>query len=210
MPHQNRVTPFSEVIATPERGQWYGNRGCLHDAAGRLRRDHATTRWIFCELQFKGRWRPVMTPGHYTGLFFLDEATALAAGHRPCAECMRTRYNTFRAAWAAANPGLCASARPSATALDAALHAERWRPEGGRRRYTAAVADLPRGAMVAMGDAAYLVWDAALWLWSPGGYARPNEAMPAEAQVLTPPSVVRALAGGYMAQVHASCTAGGG
>ncbi len=70
MPHQNRMTPFGQVIATPERGQWFGNRGCLHDAAGQLRRGYATTRWIFCELQFKERRRPVMTPGHYTGLFF--------------------------------------------------------------------------------------------------------------------------------------------
>ena len=167
MPHQNRVTPFSTIIATPERGHWYGNRGCLHDATGRLRRDYATTRWIFCELHFKGWWRPVMTPGHYTGLFFLDEVTALAAGHRPCAECMRARFNTFRAAWAAANTQTGESALPRATALDAVLHAERWRPAGGRRTYAAAWADLPSGAMVSIEDAAHLVWQGALWRWSP-------------------------------------------
>lgn len=207
MPQQNRVTPFGNVIATPERGQWFGNRGCLHDARGRLRRDYATTRWIFCELRFKGRRRPLMTPGHYTGLYFLDEATALAAGHRPCAECMRARFNLFRAAWAAANPHLTTSPLPPATALDAALHAERRWPDGSRRTYTAPVATLPNGAMVRVDEAAYLLLDGRLWCWSPGGYTLMQDALPAAAEVLTPASVVRALAGGYEPQADRSVAA---
>ena len=147
-----------------------------------------------------------MPPGQYTGLFFLDEATALAAGHRPCAECMRARYDHFRAAWSAANPQLGLGAKPRATELDAVLHGERWRPDGMRRTYTAALADLPNGAMVSVGAAAGLVWAGKLWRWSPGGYAPWAGDRPATADVLTPESVVRTLAGGYGPQVHPSAT----
>ena len=105
MPLQNRVTPFSELIATDARGTLMGIRGVLHDEQRRIRRAFVGTRWIFCVLQFKNRHRIVMTPKRYTELFFLDEATALAAGHRPCAECQRPRYLEFREAWAHADPG---------------------------------------------------------------------------------------------------------
>src|SRR6202451_2054834 len=96
---QNRVTPFGDLVATPERGTFMGNRGVLHDAEGRIKRVWQLKRWIVCVLEFRGRKRQVMTPGRYTELFFLDEATALAAGHRPCAECRRQRFNAFRDAW---------------------------------------------------------------------------------------------------------------
>ena len=102
MPLQNRVTPLGELIATPERGLVYGNRGCLHDEHGRIRRRYATRRWIACRLEFKGRHRELMQPNRYTELFFLDEATALAAGHRPCFECRRQEAETFAALWARA------------------------------------------------------------------------------------------------------------
>jgi hypothetical protein len=130
VPRQNRVTPFGEPIATPHRGTLMGNRGCLHDAHERIRRVCTVTRWIVCVLQFKGRRRPIMRPGHYTELFFLDEVTALAAGHRPCAECQRERYVTFRQHWAAAR-GI--DGRPSADDMDAVLHVERLDEQGGRR-----------------------------------------------------------------------------
>jgi hypothetical protein len=134
MPRQNRVTPFGALIATPARGTLTGNRGCLHDEHGRIRRRYQGERWIICVLEFKGRRRPLMTPGRYTELFFLDEATALAAGHRPCAECQRDRFNLFRDTWAKANPEvartartawLARTARLAATALDRCLHLER-------------------------------------------------------------------------------------
>ena len=95
MPHQNRVTPDSQLIATPARGTLTGNRGCLHNERGEIRRPFVGKRWIACLLEFRGRRRAVMTPGFYTELFFLDEVTALAAGHRPCAECRREEYNRF-------------------------------------------------------------------------------------------------------------------
>src|SRR4051794_26424644 len=99
MPRQNRVTPSGDIITTPERGTLMGNRGVLHDADARIVRRWQGKRWIACVLEFKGRWRPVMAPGRYTELFFLDEATALAAGHRPCAECRRRRFDEFRDTW---------------------------------------------------------------------------------------------------------------
>ncbi|HTJ10817.1 MAG TPA: hypothetical protein VL547_02270, partial [Dinghuibacter sp.] len=96
---QNRVDPYGNIIFTPARGAWMGNRGLLHDAQQHIRRPFRLKAWIICVLQFKGRHRPVMAPGQYTELFFLDEATALSAGHRPCAECRREDFNRFKAAW---------------------------------------------------------------------------------------------------------------
>ena len=132
MPRQNRVTPFGDLIATESRGTLMGNRGVLHDERQRIRRLFNGRRWIYCVLQFKDRRRVVMAPNHYTELFFLDEATALAAGHRPCAECQRGRYREFQAAWAAANPTLTDGAGAGADRMDAVLHAERDRPGQGK------------------------------------------------------------------------------
>ena len=119
MPFQNRVTPLGELIATPERGLVYGNRGRLHDEHGDIRRQWQVKRWISCRLEFRGRHRAggPMAPNRYTGLFFLDEATALAAGHRPCAECRSADYRTF----------LALTGASSADELDEMLHAERLR-----------------------------------------------------------------------------------
>src|SRR5690606_13501660 len=100
MPHQNRVDPMGAIHATPQRGAWFGNRGCLHDADGVICRHHQGARWICCLTEFPPRQRPLLTPGHYTELFFLDEATAYAAGHRPCAECRRPAFRAFSALWA--------------------------------------------------------------------------------------------------------------
>ena len=118
MPLQNRVTPFGEIVAEPWRGRLMGNRGCLHDERGVIRRHYATRRWIACRLFFRGRRRaPLMVPGRFTELFFLDEATALAAGHRPCAECRRSDYNRFSDLWSAFHPG-----QTGADAIDEQLH----------------------------------------------------------------------------------------
>ena len=118
---QNRVTPLSELVATPARGLVYGNRGCLHDDAGRVRRRYNGKRWIACQLQFRGWHRaPLMQPGRFTELFFLDEATALAAGHRPCALCRRADYDRFVAVWRELHPG-----QIGADAIDVQLHRER-------------------------------------------------------------------------------------
>ena len=203
MPRQNRVTPFGELIATVHRGTLMGNRGCLHDAAQRIRRSWALERWIVCALQFKGRRRTVMTPGRYTELFFLDEATALAAGHRPCAECQRERYELFRAHWAAPRS---VTGPLSAGEMDDVLHAERLDAARAKRTYVERLSRLPVGVMVADDEArAHLVLADALRAWSPAGYGpRRARAPGAPMRVLTPPSIVRVLARGYPVDLHPS------
>lgn len=164
MPRRNRVTPFGEIVAVPERGAFMGNRGVLHDEIGNIRRAWKEKRWIVCLVEFKERRRRVMAPGHYTELFFLDEATGLAAGHRPCAECRRERFEAFRNAW----PSGCLLA----PALDSQLHAERLNPDGSQRRFEANLDDLPDGVFVTRREAverAYLIWKDHLLVWSPGG-----------------------------------------
>jgi hypothetical protein len=208
MPRQNRVTPFSALIATPARGTLMGNRGCLHDDRGQIRRAFQGRRWIICLLDFKNRRRTVMTPGQYTELFFLDEATALAAGHRPCAECQRDRFNLFRELWAKANPELTDVARPAATVIDAALHLERLGRSAQARRWCNSLEDLPDGTFIT-GDeqTAYLALKHQLLRWSPFGYERSaQQAINYPARVLTPASLVRALAAGYPVGLHSSAS----
>jgi hypothetical protein len=208
MPRQNRVTPFSEIVSTPARGTLMGNRGCLHNDRGEIRRQYQLKRWIICVLDFKNRHRPIMTPGHYTELFFLDEATAFAAGHRPCAECQRERFNLFRTNLAETNSDLWGVTRPAAPLIDEALHRERQTPEGKKRTYKDDLNDLPDGTFVTFDDDsnAYLVLQRALLRWSPFGYEPIIARRPAYSQVkvLTPPSIVRILLAGYEAAVHIS------
>ena len=183
MPLQTRVTPLGELLATPERGLVYGNRGRLHDEHGRIRRQWQVKRWISCRLEFRGRHRPggPMSPGRYTGLFFLDDATAFAAGHRPCAECRREDYRRFLA--------LVGESR--ADAIDGRLHAERLGPKPRR-----AVASLPDGAFVLRDGEPWLVLAGKLLRWSPRGYAERRPAT-GHASVLTPLSVLPALESGW-------------
>jgi hypothetical protein len=196
VPLQNRVTPLGELVVDPARGLVYGNRGCLHDAAGRPRRAYTTRRWIACRLEFRGRRRsPLLQPGRYTELFFLDEATALAAGHRPCAECRREDYRRFAAFWRERH------GETGADAIDARLHAERW--DGDGRRLHAAPRDgLPDGAFVLEHGAPYLVHRGRLRRWSCGGYGEPFAAPPsAQATLITPPSLVALLRSGWEGDV---------
>ena len=194
MPLRNRDTPRSELIRAPARGLVYGNRGCLHDAQGRIRRHHATRRWIACRLEFRGWQRgPMMQPGRFTELFFLDEATAFAAGHRPCALCRRDDYNRFGRIWAGLHPG-----QAGADAIDAELHRERLDPGGhGNRTHEAAVAALPDGAFVLADGDPYLVLGRELLLWSPSGYAARRPRPRGSAEVVTPPSLVAVLRAGW-------------
>ncbi len=207
MPKQNRVTPWGELIATPARGTLLGNRGCLHDAQQQIRKLYLGKRWIICKLQFKNRHRMVMRPGLYTELFFLDEATALAAGHRPCAECSREQFDYFRILWAQANPRLAKSKKPPAPFLDNVLHRERITADNKKVLYEAPLSQLPNGSFISLSNdqQAYLVLDTALWLWSPQGYlqklTRKNDRL---VQVLTPHSVVKTLAAGYRPALHAT------
>jgi hypothetical protein len=169
MPRQNRVTPFSSIVSTSARGTLTGNRGCLHDEQQHIRRHFQGTRWIICLLKFKGRRRNLMTPGHYTELFFLDEATALAAGHRPCAECQRERFTQFRDLWAKANPELAGTPRPAATAMDLVIHEERTATDS--QRNCTSIEHLPDGVFVTDDEHhAYLVLTGRVLRWSPEGY----------------------------------------
>ena len=154
MPLRNRVTPLSELVADPARGLVYGNRGCLHDDSGRVRRRFAGRRWIACRLRFKDWQRgPLLQPGRFTELFFLDEATAFAAGHRPCALCRREDYVRFGAIWGGLHPG-----QAGADEIDAQLHRERVDPATrAHRLHDAELAELPDGAFVLDEGAPWLV-----------------------------------------------------
>ena len=200
MPLRNRVTPFSELVADPARGLVYGNRGCLHDATGEIRRRYAGKRWIACRLEFRG-WKrtTLLQPGRFTELFFLDEATAFAAGHRPCALCRHEDYRNFVTIWHELHPADTAGA----DAIDARLHAERL-AAGNRaqRRHTAALAGLPDGALVVCEEAPFLVLGRSLLRWTPAGYTdsvqRPTNGM---AEVLTPPSLLAVFSHGWRGDV---------
>lgn len=197
MPLQNRVTPGGEIIATSARGTFLGNRGILHDDHQRIVRTSRNRQWLICRLEFKGRRRTLMNPGTYTELFFLDEAVALAAGHRPCGECRRERYRAFIDA---VNVGSDAPITRVAE-LDHQLNASRRAP-----RATAAVVTLPDGVFIDLGDNNFrLIWTGALHRWTPGGYVDPVAVDGAlETVVVTPSLSVAALRGGYRVEVHGS------
>jgi len=204
MARQNRVTPEGTIIADPARGLFMGNRGILHDEAGRIVAPFRHRAWICCVTEFKGRNRKVMTPGNYTELFFLDEATALAAGHRPCAECRRSDYSLFRAAWSVSGLG----AQPSAAEMDNALHVARTRPRlRDKVTFQAPLSDLPDGTFVRLPDGPALVFGQALLPWTPAGYGKPlPRPSGSESTVLTPAPIVAVLAAGYAPHLHPTAT----
>ncbi len=190
MPLQNRVTPSGDIVAIPDRGLLMGNRGIIHDPRTRILLDRrwATKAWITCVCAFKGRRREVMGARTWTELFFLDEATALAAGHRPCFYCRRADAGAFRAAWAAGHGG----AEPRAAEIDEVLHSERLAGRSKRLHpLPAPIADLPDGAMVAVGAVSYLVAGGKAFRWNAEGYG--ESVSPLEnVRLLTPPSTLRA------------------
>lgn len=180
-----------------------GNRGVLHDDAGNIRRAWQVKRWLLCLLEFRGRHRTPMAPGHYTELFFLDEATGLAAGHRPCFECRRQRFLAFQEAWPAGRGKIS-----TAGEVDDRLHAERVGVHKNKKTFTARLGDLPDGVFVqrlASPDEAYLLWAGSLLHWSPGGYQeKVARRRSEEVLVLTPKSTVVAIRVGYVPDVHSS------
>lgn len=202
MPLQNRVDPYGQLRAVAERGAWMGNRGILHDESRRVVAPWRLKRWITCVLDFKGRHRDVFTPHRYTELFFLDEATAYAAGHRPCAECRREAFNRFRALWIAVHAR--DKARIGVDEIDAVLHGERAIRGGGKKTWRARSGTLPDGTMVDIANRAHLIWRDALWPWSFEGYGARRGLPPGDAEVtvLTPSSIVRLFAAGLRPQVH--------
>ncbi|KAA3665438.1 MAG: hypothetical protein DWQ04_00660 [Chloroflexi bacterium] len=199
MPKQNRVTPTGDIIATTARGSLMGNRGILHNARQELTRPFSHKAWIICRLNFKGRKRSIMQPNRYTELFFLDEATALAAGHRPCFECQRERAIAFRDAWAAANPDLVGAGPVKMGDIDTVLHTERLTQarlikDRRKQTYQAEIEALPNGVFVLWRERPFLIWNTSLYPWTPSGYETPPP-QPANSlvTVLTPRSIVNTL-----------------
>ena len=213
MPLQNRITPEGEIIATPHRGLLMGNRGGAFHAADRTigTRRWATRQWIACVLEFKDRHREVMQPNRYTELFFLDEATALAAGHRPCFECRRADADRFAELWTRTHGG---QERARAPAMDEVLHAERVDRDRRKVTFRARRANIPSGAFVRYaGDRvharAYLIAGNNLLAWEPAGYTTlvSPAAISEEVEVLTPASIVAVLSAGYRPMLHPSAAA---
>jgi hypothetical protein len=202
---QNRVTPFGDIVAIDQRGLFLGNRGCLH-REGTIVRPWQVRRWITCVLSYKDWVAPRGEPGRWTPLFFLDEAVALAAGHRPCALCRHADHRRWLDAWARAH-----GARPLADPLDRVLHAERL--DGRRKRlHRVPWIDLPPGAFAVAGDggAALVLADRLVpWSATPEGYG-PPVPRPAGgiATVVTPPSTVAVLSHGYDPVIHPSASGG--
>ncbi|TQF37650.1 hypothetical protein UNPF46_18195 [Bradyrhizobium sp. UNPF46] len=200
MPLQNRVLPTGDIVATPHRGLFTGNRGIIHDPATKtlLKKRWSSPAWIICLCEFRGWRRPVMARRSWTELFFLDEATALAAGHRPCFFCRRDDANRFRAAWEKGN----GASKVSAKTMDAELHRERL--DHGKKRLHALpmpLAQLPDGAMVQQGEESFLTRKGRPLLWSPAGYTHAAHEL-ANPMLLTPPSTLRALSAGYQPALH--------
>lgn len=200
MPLQNRVTPSGDIIATPHRGLFTGNRGIIHDPATKtlLRKRWSSPAWLTCVCEFRGRRRDVMATQSWTELFFLDEATAFAAGHRPCFYCRRDDANRFRTAWEAGN----GASGARASEIDAVLHRERL-DHGKKRLHALPTAELPDGAMVQAGDESFLIMRGRALAWSPAGYGEAR-AVFHDALLLTPPSTLQAFRSGYRPVLHPS------
>jgi hypothetical protein len=205
MPLQNRVNPLGNIVASPSRGTLMGNRGCLHDDTQTVRKAFARKAWVTCRLNWKGIQREVFSSGRYSELFFLDEATALAAGHRPCNDCRGDAYSAFKTAWQATQ---ATGGFVKAEAMDNQIHIERYDAKIGKRTFSARLGDLPDGVMVVLSQTPqqpYLLWRGNLRQWSFEGYgatvaAQPNLAV----EVLTPASICAVLASGYQVDVHAT------
>jgi hypothetical protein len=200
---QNRVDPWGNIITTNARGAWMGNRGVLHDEHQTIRRSFKLKAWITCVLQFKGRHREVMSPNRWTELFFLDEATAFSAGHRPCFECRREDAKRFKSFWLKGNPEYRFDEGVSIEEIDKILHQERIDKKGRKVSYEALIRDLPDGSFVELNGKPYLVTASRIFRWTPFGYEK-EELLPSgqRVKVLTPRSIVNAIRAGYMVQIN--------
>jgi hypothetical protein len=200
-PARNRVAPRGDIIAVAGRGGWMGNRGRLHEGSGTrdIVRNHQSKAWITCVLEFRGRRVRQWAPNRYTPLFFLDEAVAFAAGHRPCAECRRGDYNAYRQGWHQTHCGPA----PYAKDMDNQLHTERANRGGHSLQWHT----LPDGAFVNTDDGPAVVVDDHLAVWDEKAYAyrqRLPRPTAGAASVLTPPSTVAVLRAGYPVQIDVS------
>lgn len=203
MPLPNGVSPTGEIQSICPSAAWLGNRGTLHDTSGAIVRQWQRKAWVTCLLSYKGRNRkPLMQPGRYTELFFLDEATALAAGHRPCGECRRDDYNHFKRAWLLGN---YRSNDTTIADIDAAMHAERISNVNDVARVRE-LGTLPPGVLVDWGGNPHLWNGDSLLKWAPQGYVAVDSCWlkTSNVRLITPPLVERALAAGYVARLHES------
>jgi hypothetical protein len=207
MPLQNRVDPYGMIFRSPARGTMMGNRGgALHNDSREILRSYISRRWIACVLEFRGRKRTVMSPARYTELFFLDEAVALAAGHRPCAECRRERFQAFQNAWRRWTGGN-SEEPPGASEMDVELQRARIDKRRTKVTYEAELHSLPDGCFVDIAGSPFLVWNDALLLWTPERYAqRDRRPDSSTVTVLTPRPIVECIRTGYQPAIHASAS----
>lgn len=199
---QNRVDPKGNIIETSARGTWMGNRGQLHDKGKTILRPFKLKAWITCVLEFKNRHRQVMAPGLYTELFFLDEATAFAAGHRPCFECRREDAKKFKTAWLKGNPEYQFNDKTAIGKIDDIIHPERIDKNGHKVTFKANIKDLPDGTFIELNGEPYLLADKKIYQWTPFGY-KAGHLLPDtdEVIVLTPKSIINAFNAGYQPQM---------
>ena len=205
MPYQNRVDPWGKLQVADCRGSYLGNRGILHNENKEIVATHRIKGWVTCLLEFKDRKRAIMTPKRYTELFFLDEATAFSSGHRPCAECRRSRYNEFKEKWLLANGDLLEEKKPTAPNIDTIIQLERIKKKQ-KVTYASTLNLLPDGTMVAINAKAFLIWKNKLYEWSFSGYSKSQIFYDKNKNVtvLTPKSYVKAFSEGLIPEIHNS------
>ena len=204
---QNRVDPIGNIISTSARGAWMGNRGQLHGAGKHILRPFKLKAWITCLLEFKNWHRQVMAPNLYTELFFMDEATAFAAGHRPCFECRREAYNNFKLLWIKGNPEYGFNEKTYIREIDDVIHGERIDRKGNKVTFEASINELPDGTFIQIEDEPYLFAGQYIYHWTPFGY---DEGIPLpvseKVTVLTPKSTINAFRAGYQPQIKNDVT----
>jgi len=199
---QNRVNPFGEIIMTSDRGTWLGNRGVLHNDKQLIVRNYKIKAWITCVLEFRGRHREVMQPNRWTELFFLDEATAFSAGHRPCFQCRYADHQRFKTYWLKGNPEWGFDMKTPISKIDDIIHLERLSTDQSKVTYKEQLTILPNGTFVCLQNKAFLVYNSQLYLWTAAGYGKPI-AFPdlLTLPVLTPRSVVNMFSAGFLPQI---------
>lgn len=203
---QNRVTPFGQLKAISARGLFLGNRGKLHDDQKKIIKQWSDKRWITCSIDYQGIQREIFSKDSYSELFFLDEATALSAGHRPCGDCRRERLKEFKLRWQQANSENGDTSGIKVEVIDTQMHAERNKRDGTKVTYQAKLGELPDGVFISIDGVALLKWNNKLFEWSASGYLERLEILSEElvVDVLTPRSVVGVIKAGYVPQVHHS------
>ena len=198
---QNRVDPLGNLIRTKARGCWTGTRGVIHNDQQEIVRPFKLKAWLTCQLSFKERKRIIMSPNRYTELFFLDEATAFAAGHRPCCECRRNDFNQFKSLWIIGNPGFDFDKKTAIKKIDHVLHEERINKNQSKIFFNEKADQIPNGTFILFDENPYLVLNGLMLLWTPFGY-NIGVKLPADLlTVITPKSIVNTFKAGYLPQI---------